>query len=96
MVGFTKYLRHCLTEPALRDLPLDCPKTTPLRREWVRSTPAKAYAFVQRRGYVTPQDVKSIGMDVLRHRVIPSYEAEAEDKNSEDIVRRIFEEVEVP
>lgn len=57
---------------------------------------AKAYAFVQRRGYVTPQDVKSIGMDVLRHRVIPSYEAEAEDKTSEDIVRRVFEEVEVP
>ena len=57
---------------------------------------AKAYAFVKRRGYVTPQDVKSIGPDVLRHRVIPSYEAEAEDKTSEDIVRRVFEEVEVP
>jgi MoxR-like ATPase len=57
---------------------------------------AKAYAFIQRRGYVTPQDVKSIGPDVLRHRVIPSYEAEAEDKTSEDIVRRVFEEVEVP
>ncbi|MFA6636392.1 MAG: MoxR family ATPase [Candidatus Omnitrophota bacterium] len=57
---------------------------------------AKAYAFLKRRGYVTPQDVKSIGMDVLRHRVIPSYEAEAEDKTSEDIVKRIFEEVEVP
>ncbi len=57
---------------------------------------AKAYAFIQRRGYVTPQDVKSIGADVLRHRIIPSYEAEAEDKTSEDIVRRIFEEVEVP
>ena len=57
---------------------------------------AKAYAFLKQRGYVTPQDVKSIGMDVLRHRVIPSYEAEAEDKTSEDIVRRIFDEVEVP
>lgn len=57
---------------------------------------AKAYAFLKRRGYVTPQDVKSIGMDVLRHRVIPSYEAEAEDKTAEDIVKRIFEEVEVP
>lgn len=57
---------------------------------------SKAYAFVKRRGYVTPQDVKSIGPDVLRHRVIPSYEAEAEDKTSEDIVKRIFEEVEVP
>ena len=57
---------------------------------------AKAYAFVQGRGYVTPQDIKSIGMDVLRHRVIVSYEAEAEEKTSEDIVKRIFEEIEVP
>jgi len=57
---------------------------------------AKAYAFIQGRGYVTPQDVKSIGMDVLRHRVIASYEAEAEEKTSEDIVKKIFEEVEVP
>ena len=56
----------------------------------------KAYAFLQGRGYVTPQDVKSIGMDVLRHRVIVSYEAEAEEKTSEDIIQRIFEEVEVP
>jgi len=57
---------------------------------------AKAYAFIQRRGYVTPQDIKSIGYDVLRHRVIPSYEAEAEDKTSEDILKRIFDEIEVP
>ncbi|MDZ4243375.1 MAG: MoxR family ATPase, partial [Candidatus Omnitrophota bacterium] len=57
---------------------------------------SKAYAFLQGRGYVTPQDVKSIGMDVLRHRVIVSYEAEAEEKTSEDIVQRIFDEVEVP
>ena len=57
---------------------------------------SKAYAFIQRRGYVTPQDIKSIGPDVLRHRIIPSYEAEAEDKTSEDIVKRIFDEVEVP
>ncbi|VAW15034.1 MoxR-like ATPase in aerotolerance operon [hydrothermal vent metagenome] len=57
---------------------------------------SKAYAFLQGRGYVTPQDVKSIGMDVLRHRVIVSYEAEAEEKTSEDLIKRIFEEVEVP
>ncbi|MFC1570222.1 AAA family ATPase [Candidatus Omnitrophota bacterium] len=57
---------------------------------------AKAYAFIQRRGYVTPQDIKSIGPDILRHRVIPTYEAEAEDKTSEDIIKRIFDEVEVP
>jgi MoxR-like ATPase len=57
---------------------------------------SKAYAFIQGRGYVTPQDVKSIGMDVLRHRVIITYEAEAEDMTSEDVVQRIFDEVEVP
>jgi len=57
---------------------------------------SKAYAFLQGRGYVTPQDIKTIGMDVLRHRVIVSYEAEAEDKPSEDIVTQIFNEVEVP
>ena len=57
---------------------------------------SKAYAFIQGRGYVTPQDVKSIGPDVLRHRVIVSYEAEAEEKTSEDIIKRIFEEIEVP
>ncbi|VAX37269.1 MoxR-like ATPase in aerotolerance operon [hydrothermal vent metagenome] len=57
---------------------------------------SKAYAFLQGRGYVTPQDIKSIGMDVLRHRVIISYEAEAEEKTSEDIIKKIFDEVEVP
>ena len=57
---------------------------------------AKAYAFIQGRGYVTPQDVKSIGMDVLRHRIIVSYEAEAEEKASEDIIKKIFDEIEVP
>jgi len=56
----------------------------------------KAYAFIQGRGYVTPQDVKSIGPDILRHRLIVSYEAEAEEKRSEDIIKRIFEEIEVP
>ncbi|MFC1634579.1 AAA family ATPase [Planctomycetota bacterium] len=57
---------------------------------------AKAHAFIQQRGYVTPQDVKSIGPDVLRHRVIVSYEAEAEDKTSEDIIKTIFDSIEVP
>ncbi len=57
---------------------------------------AKAHAFIQQRGYVTPQDVKSIGLDVLRHRVIVSYEAEAEDKTSEDVIRTIFDNIEVP
>ena len=57
---------------------------------------SKAYAFIQGRGYVTPQDVKSIGPDILRHRVIVSYEAEAEEKTSDDIIKTIFEEIEVP
>jgi MoxR-like ATPase len=57
---------------------------------------ARAHAFLQQRGYVTPQDVKSIGLDVLRHRVIVSYEAEAEDKTSEDIIKMIFDNIEVP
>jgi MoxR-like ATPase len=57
---------------------------------------AKAQAFMQGRGYVTPQDVKAIGLDVLRHRVIVTYEAEAEEKTSEDIVQQIFDTVEVP
>ena len=57
---------------------------------------AKAHAFVRGRGFVTPQDVKSIGMDVLRHRVIITYEAEAEEMTPEDIVQKIFDNVEVP
>lgn len=57
---------------------------------------AKAMAFLQGRGYVTPQDVKGIGMDVLRHRVIVSYEAEAQEKTSEDIIQQIFDNIEVP
>jgi MoxR-like ATPase len=57
---------------------------------------AKAFAFLRGRGYVTPQDVKSIGMDVLRHRVAITYEAEAEEKTSETIVQKIFNELPVP
>ena len=57
---------------------------------------AKAYAFLKGRGYVTPQDVKSIGMDVLRHRVAITYEAEAENKTSETIIQKIFDELPVP
>ena len=57
---------------------------------------AKAHAFLKGRGYATPEDVKAIGMDVLRHRVILTYEAEAEEVSSEDIIRRIFDTVEVP
>ncbi|MCK5322873.1 MAG: MoxR family ATPase [Desulfobulbaceae bacterium] len=57
---------------------------------------AKANAFLAGRGYVTPQDVKTIGMDVLRHRVAVTYEAEAEEKRSEDMIQQILDTVEVP
>ena len=57
---------------------------------------SRAHAFIRGRGYVTPEDVKAIGMDVLRHRIIVTYEAEAEEMTSEDVVKRIFDEIEVP
>ena len=57
---------------------------------------ARAHAFLQHRGYVTPEDVRSIALDVMRHRVAVSYEAEAEEVTSEEIVQRILETVEVP
>jgi MoxR-like ATPase len=57
---------------------------------------ARAHAFLRRRGYVTPEDVKAIGIDVLRHRVILTYEAEAEEMTSELVVRKLFERIEVP
>jgi MoxR-like ATPase len=57
---------------------------------------ARAHAFIKGRGYVTPEDVKAIGMDVLRHRIILTYEAEAEEITAESIVSRIFDAVEVP
>jgi MoxR-like ATPase len=57
---------------------------------------ARAHAWLQGRGYVLPDDVKAVGADVLRHRIITSFEAEAEEVTSEDIVERIFGTVEVP
>ncbi len=57
---------------------------------------AKACAFLSRRGYVTPDDVKAIGMDVLRHRIIPSFEAAADEVSREDLVAAILDKVPVP
>jgi MoxR-like ATPase len=57
---------------------------------------SRAHAFIRHRGYVTPEDVKAVGPDVLRHRIILTYEAEAEELTSEQVVRRIFDTVEVP
>ena len=57
---------------------------------------AKAHAFLRRRGYVTPEDVRAVGLDVMRHRVILSYEAEAEEMSAEDVVGKVLNRVEVP
>ena len=57
---------------------------------------SKAHAFLRRRGYVTPEDVKTIALDVLRHRVIPTFEAEAEEMTSEDLVRKVINSIETP
>jgi MoxR-like ATPase len=57
---------------------------------------ARAHAFLRHRGYVTPEDVKSVAMDVLRHRIIVTYEAEAEELTSEDIIRRVFDHLASP
>jgi MoxR-like ATPase len=59
-------------------------------------TTAKARAFLNGRGYVTPEDIKQVAMDVLRHRIIVTYEAEAEELTSEHVVRKILDQVEVP
>ncbi|HID32864.1 MAG TPA: MoxR family ATPase, partial [bacterium (Candidatus Stahlbacteria)] len=60
------------------------------------ATTARALAFVRRRGFVIPEDIKEITPDVLRHRIIPTYEAEAEELTTDDMIRRILETVEVP
>ena len=57
---------------------------------------AKAHAFIEGRGYVVPQDIKDIALDVLRHRIIVTYEAEAEGISSEDIVEKVLNKVAVP
>ena len=57
---------------------------------------AKARAFTKSRGYITPEDVRYIGADVLRHRIILTYEAEAEELTTEDVINRLFEKIEVP
>jgi MoxR-like ATPase len=57
---------------------------------------AKAHAFIRRKGYVTPEDVKAVGPDVLRHRISMTYEAEAEELTTDKIVQKVFDRVEVP
>jgi MoxR-like ATPase len=57
---------------------------------------ARAHAFMRHRGYVSPEDVKAVAPDILRHRIILSYEAEAEGETVEQVVRKILEHVQVP
>lgn len=57
---------------------------------------AKAYAFIKRRGYVIPEDVRAVSLDVLRHRVAVTYEAEAEEVTSEQVVQEVLNKIEVP
>jgi MoxR-like ATPase len=92
-------LVHATREPGAHGLP----DVEPLieygaspRASIFLATCARAHAFLDGRGYVLPEDVKAIGPDVLRHRILTSYEAEAEEVTSDDLVRRIFEAVEVP
>lgn len=82
--------------PALKDLQnlIDCGASP--RATIYLAQAAKAHAFLQHRGYVTPDDIKAIGKDVLRHRLILTYEAEAEQISQEDLVTKIFDEIEVP
>ena len=57
---------------------------------------AKARAFLMRRGYVVPEDIKTIGPDILRHRILLSFEAEAEEVNTDHVIKEVFDHVEVP
>ncbi|MGH7482343.1 MAG: AAA family ATPase [Longimicrobiales bacterium] len=92
-------LVHATREPAAHGLG----EITPLieygaspRASIYLATCARAHAYLRGRGYVLPDDVKAVGADVLRHRLITSYEAEAEEVTPEDLIRRIFEKIGVP
>jgi MoxR-like ATPase len=57
---------------------------------------SRAHAFVRHRGFVTPEDVKSVAYDILRHRILVSFEAEAQGIDSEEVIKKILERIEVP
>ena len=60
------------------------------------SRTSRAHAFLEGRGFVTPEDVRAVAMDVMRHRIIVTYEAEAEEVTPEDVVQRVLDTIEVP
>ena len=84
------------TQKGLRDLASLIEYGASPRASIALSMAARAHAFLRHPGYVAPEGVKAVGPDVLRHRVVLTYEAEAEEVTSEQIVRRVFEVVEVP
>ncbi len=88
--------RHPERYPRLSDLNglIECGASP--RASIFMARAAKAHAFLEHRGYVIPDDIKAIGKEVMRHRIILSYEAEAEEIDSEQIINRIFDEIEVP
>ena len=83
-------------EAGLKDLRASIEMGASPRASLALVAAARAHAFLRHRGFVTPEDVKAIGVDVLRHRVTLTYEAEAEELTSDRVVQRVFERVEVP
>ncbi|MBI4358575.1 MAG: MoxR family ATPase [Candidatus Omnitrophica bacterium] len=92
IVFATRYPEQCKLETLK---PLIAYGASP-RASIMLTVAAKTHAFLRGRGYATPEDVKQIGMDILRHRVIVTYEAEAEEMTSERIITQIFDQIEVP
>jgi MoxR-like ATPase len=96
--NYVVQLVHATREPREYQLDLDGLLqygASPRATLWLVAA-AKAHAFLRGRGFVTPEDVKAIGPDVLRHRLILSFEAEAESLTADDLVQRVFDAVEVP
>ena len=89
---------HATREPAKRGWKSSMASSSTARRHAsiALNLAARAHAFLRHRGYVTPEDVKEVGPDVLRHRIVLTYEAEAEMVTTEKVVRQVFEVVEVP
>ena len=94
-VGCNAPAPHAVASPIRTSAPLIAFGASP-RATIYLTLAAKAHAFVKGRGYATPEDVKSIAFDVLRHRVLLTYEAEAEDVTPEAIVQRVLDTIEVP
>ncbi|MBW1924104.1 MAG: MoxR family ATPase [Deltaproteobacteria bacterium] len=98
IVDYILRLVRATRDPAAHGLdlaPMISYGASPRASIWL-SRAARAHAFLNGRGYVTPQDVKSMAPDVLRHRILLSYEAEAEGKTADDLIEVLLERIEVP